>query len=144
MADTKSRVILKSYRNLILLPTILDRFEYLRIKSNVGEPTFGFDRILNQGFYQSREWRQIRMKVIARDEGCDLGMPDYPIGGKVIIHHINPITAEDIENASDLLFDLDNLICVSESTHNAIHFGDETLLPAEPIVRLPGDTCPWR
>lgn len=84
------------------------------------------------------------MKVIARDEGCDLGVPEYPISGKVIIHHINPITAEDIENASDLLFDMDNLICVSESTHNAIHFGDETLLPAEPIIRMPGDTCPWR
>lgn len=137
-------MLLKSYRNLILLPTILDRFEYLRIKANVGDPTFGFDRFINQDFYQSREWRQVRMKVIARDEGCDLGVPEYPIGGKVIIHHINPITAEDIENASDLLFDLDNLICVSESTHNAIHFGDETLLPAEPIIRMPGDTCPWR
>ena len=137
-------MFLKSYRNLILLPTILDRFEYLRIKGNVGDPTFGFDRFINQDFYQSREWRQVRMKVIARDEGCDLGVPEYPIGGKVIIHHINPITAEDIENASDLLFDMDNLICVSESTHNAIHFGDETLLPAEPIIRTPGDTCPWR
>lgn len=137
-------MLLKSYRNLILLPTILDRFEYLRIKANVGDSTFGFDRFINQDFYQSREWRQVRMKVIARDEGCDLGVPDYPIGGKVIIHHINPITAEDIENASDLLFDMDNLICVSESTHNAIHFGDETLLPAEPIIRTPGDTCPWR
>lgn len=137
-------MFLKSYRNLILLPTILDRFEYLRIKANVGDPTFGFDRFINQDFYQSREWRQVRMKVIARDEGCDLGVPEYPIGGKVIIHHINPITAEDIENASDLLFDMDNLICVSESTHNAIHFGDETLLPAEPIIRMPGDTCPWR
>lgn len=137
-------MFLKSYRNLILLPTILDRFEYLRIKANVGDPTFGFDRFINQDFYQSREWRQVRMKVIARDEGCDLGVPEYPIGGKVIIHHINPITAEDIENASDLLFDMDNLICVSESTHNAIHFGDETLLPAEPIIRIPGDTCPWR
>lgn len=137
-------MLLKSYRNLILLPTILDRFEYLRIKANVGDSTFGFDRFINQDFYQSREWRQVRMKVIARDEGCDLGIPEYPIGGKVIIHHINPITAEDIENASDLLFDMDNLICVSESTHNAIHFGDETLLPAEPIIRLPGDTCPWR
>ena len=137
-------MLLKSYRNLILLPTILDRFKYLRIKANVGDSTFGFDRFINQDFYQSREWRQVRMKVIARDEGCDLGVPDYPIGGKVIIHHINPITAEDIENASDLLFDMDNLICVSESTHNAIHFGDETLLPAEPIIRTPGDTCPWR
>lgn len=137
-------MLLKSYRNLILLPTILDRFNYLRIKGCVGDSTFGFDRFINQDFYQSREWRQVRMKVIARDEGCDLGVLDYPIGGKVIIHHINPITAEDIENSSDLLFDLDNLICVSESTHNAIHFGDETLLPAEPIIRLPGDTCPWR
>lgn len=137
-------MLLKSYRNLILLPTILDRFNYLRIKGSVGDSTFGFDRFINQDFYQSREWRQVRIKVIARDEGCDLGVLDYPIGGKVIVHHINPITAEDIENSSDLLFDLDNLICVSESTHNAIHFGDETLLPAEPIIRLPGDTCPWR
>ena len=137
-------MLLKSYRNLILLPTILDRFEYLRIKANVGDSTFGFDRFINQDFYQSREWRQVRMRVIARDEGCDLGVPEYPISGKVIIHHINPITAEDIENASDLLFDMDNLICVSETTHNAIHFGDETLLPAEPIIRMPGDTCPWR
>ena len=137
-------VLLKSYRNLILLPTIQDRFEYLKIKGAVGEPTFGFDRILNQGFYQSREWRQLRMKVIARDEGCDLGVLDYPIGGKILIHHINPITAEDIECGSDLLFDMDNLICVSESTHNAIHFGDETLLPADPIIRTPNDTCPWR
>ena len=137
-------VLLKSYRNLILLPTIQDRFEYLKIKGTVGEPTFGFDRILNQGFYQSREWRQLRMKVIARDEGCDLGVLDYPIGGKILIHHINPITAEDIECSSDLLFDMDNLICVSESTHNAIHFGDETLLPADPIIRTPNDTCPWR
>ena len=137
-------MLLKSYRNVILLPTILDRFEYVRIRANVGDPTFGFDRFINQDFYQSREWRQVRMKVIARDEGCDLGVPEYPIGGKVIIHHINPITAEDIDNASDLLFDMDNLTCVSESTHNAIHFGDETLLPAEPIIRMPGDTCPWR
>lgn len=135
---------LKSYRNLILLPTIEERYEYLKIQGAVGEETFGFDRYLNQGFYQSSEWRRVRFKVIGRDEACDMAMPGYPIGGRVIIHHINPISPEDIENGSDSLFDLDNLICVSENTHQAIHFGDASLLPAEPIVRTVNDTCPWR
>lgn len=135
---------LKSYRNLILLPTIEERYEYLKIQGAVGEETFGFDRYLNQGFYQSSEWRRVRFKVIGRDEACDMATPGYPIGGRVIIHHINPISPEDIENGSDILFDLDNLICVSENTHQAIHFGDASLLPAEPIVRTVNDTCPWR
>lgn len=137
-------MLLKSYRNLILLQTIKDRYEYLKLGAQIGDSTFGFDRYLNQGFYQSAEWRQVRFKVIARDEGCDMGVQGYPIAGRVIIHHINPITAEDIEISSDLLFDMDNLICVSEYTHQAIHFGDESLLPADPILRAPNDTCPWR
>lgn len=135
---------LKSYRNLILLPTFEERYEYLKLSGNVGESTFGFDRYLNQEFYTSKEWRQFRYKMIARDEGCDMGHPDYPIGGRVILHHINPLLVEDFENSSDALFDPDNVICVSEATHNAIHFGDETLLPAEPIIRTQYDTCPWR
>ena len=135
---------LKSYRNLILLPSFEERYEYLKLSGVVGESTFGFDRYLNQEFYTSKEWRQFRYKMIARDEGCDMGHPDFPIGGRVILHHINPLLVEDFENSSDALFDPDNVICVSEATHNAIHFGDETLLPAEPIIRTANDTCPWR
>ena len=135
---------LKSSRNLILLPTFEERYEYLKLSGVVGESTFGFDRYLNQEFYTSKEWRQFRYKMIARDEGCDMGHPDFPIGGRVILHHINPLLVEDFENSSDALFDPDNVICVSEATHNAIHFGDETLLPAEPIIRTANDTCPWR
>ena len=135
---------LKSYRNLILLPTFEERYEYLKLSGVVGESTFGFDRYLNQEFYTSKEWRQFRYKMIARDEGCDMGHLDFPIGGRVILHHINPLLVEDFENSSDALFDPDNVICVSEATHNAIHFGDETLLPAEPIIRTANDTCPWR
>lgn len=135
---------LKSYRNLILLPTFEERYNYLKLSGIVGESTFGFDRVLNQEFYTSKEWRQFRYKMIARDEGCDMGHPDFPIGGRVILHHINPLLIEDFENSSDALFDPDNVICVSEATHNAIHFGDESLLPAEPLIRTPNDTCPWR
>jgi hypothetical protein len=137
-------MLLKSYRNLILLPTFEERYNYLRLTGIVGEETFGYDRYLNQEFYTSKEWRQFRYRMITRDEGCDLGLSDYPIGGRVILHHINPLTIDDFNNSSDALFDPDNVICVSETTHNAIHFGDESLLPADPIIRAPNDTCPWR
>lgn len=135
---------LKSYRNLILLPTFEERYNYLKIQGNVGESTFGFDRYLNQQFYTSKEWRQFRYRIIARDEGSDLGLIDYPITGRVIIHHINPLTVEDFENSTDALFDPDNVICVSEITHEAIHYGDESLLPSGPLIRTPNDTIPWR
>lgn len=135
---------LKSYRNLILLPTFDERYEYLKLSASVGESTFGFDRYLNQEFYTSKEWRQFRYKMIARDEGCDLAVPGYPIGGRVILHHINPLTVYDFENSTDALFDPDNVVCVSEAVHQAIHFGDERLLPATPIERRPNDTIPWR
>ena len=134
----------KSYSGLILLPTFKERFEYLNLSGKPGNETFGFDRYLNQRFYVSREWQQFRAKVISRDEGCDLGMPDRPIQGKVIIHHINPLTLEDFEEQSDALFDMDNVICVSHNTHNAIHYGDFSLIPKDPIERKPNDTCPWR
>lgn len=137
-------MLVKSYRNLILLPSFDDRYEYLKLQGVVGESTFGFDRYMNQHFYTSREWRQFRNKIIARDDGCDMGLEDYPIAGRVIIHHINPLTVEDFENLTDALFDPDNVICVSENTHQAIHYGDISLLPAPPIVRAPNDTCPWR
>lgn len=137
-------MLTKSYRNLILLPTFKERFEYLKLAGTVGEFTFGFDRYLNQRFYQSREWRQFRSKVIARDEGNDMGIKDYPISGTVIIHHINPLSVKDFEEQSDLLFDMNNVICVSHNTHEAIHYGDESLLPKDLIERKPNDTIPWR
>ena len=137
-------MLTKSYRNLILLPTFKERFEYLKLAGTVVESTFGFDRYLNQRFYQSREWRQFRSKVIARDEGNDMGIKDYPISGTVIIHHINPLSVKDFEEQSDLLFDMNNVICVSHNTHEAIHYGDESLLPKDPIERKPNDTIPWR
>lgn len=137
-------MLAKSYRSLILLPTFKERFEYLKLAGTVGESTFGFDRYLNQRFYQSREWRQFRSKVIARDEGNDMGIKDYPISGTVIIHHINPLSVKDFEEQSDLLFDMNNVICVSHNTHEAIHYGDESLLPKDPIERKPNDTIPWK
>lgn len=134
----------RSYRELIQFKTFEDRFDYLKLAGEVGNPTFGYDRYFNQQFYHSSEWRRARNRIILRDNGCDLGMPDYEIHGRIYIHHINPITKQDVEDFSDNLFDPDNLICVTFDTHNAIHFGDERTLPKTPIERAPGDTCPWR
>lgn len=139
MTQTKKR-----YSELILLPTFKERFEYLKLDGKVGEDTFGWDRYLNQTFYRSAQWRHIRDQVIVRDNGCDMGLEGYPIHGKILIHHINPITADDISHSDEeVLIDLDNLVCVSLATHNAIHYGDESLIPQDPVVRKPGDTCPW-
>ena len=134
----------KSYSGLLILPTFRERFDYLKLDGRVGADTFGFDRYLNQRFYMSKEWRTFRSKVIARDEGCDLGIADRPIQGRVIIHHIIPLTVEDFEEQTDALFDMDNVICVAPMTHEAIHFGDYSLLPQELVERTPNDTCPWR
>lgn len=134
----------RSYRELLQFKTFEDRFDYLKLAGEVGNPTFGYDRYFNQQFYHSSEWRRARNRIILRDNGCDLGMPDYEIHGRIYIHHINPITKQDVEELSDNLFDPDNLICVTFDTHNAIHFGDERTLPKTPIERAPGDTCPWR
>lgn len=134
----------RSYRELIQIPTFEDRFEYLKLSGQVGEATFGFDRYLNQRFYQSKEWRQLRNKVIARDNACDMAFPDYDIPGLILIHHINPISVEDIEKSSDALFDMDNVVCVSYDVHNAIHFGDASLIPKPLVERKPNDTIPWR
>lgn len=136
--------MIKSYRNLILLPTFKERYEYLKLQGVVGESLFGFDRYMNQEFYTSREWRNFRNHIIARDLGCDMGLEDYEIQGRVIIHHINPLEIADFENSTDALFDPDNVVCVSDNTHQAIHFGDESLLPADPILRSRNDTCPWK
>jgi hypothetical protein len=126
------------------LSTFEERYEYLRIGGLVGESTFGYERYLNQMLYSSSQWRRVRDQVIIRDNGCDLGMEGYSIGGRIIIHHMNPITAEQIEESAAEIFDPEYLICVSDRTHNAIHFGDKSLLPQLPIERQPNDMCPWR
>lgn len=135
---------IKTYSELIRLPTFEDRFEYLKLKGSVGKDTFGHDRYLNQVFYTSQEWRRLRDKIIIRDNGCDLGIEGREIGGKVYIHHLNPLGANDILTHSEYLVNPEYLICVSFETHNAIHYGDINLLPRDPIERKRNDTCPWR
>lgn len=136
--------MIRTYSELMTLPTFLDRFEYLRLNGKVGEETFGYYRYLNQVFYRSAEWKKIRNLVIVRDNGCDLGLSGYDIHGKVYIHHMNPITVDDIRNRSEFLLNPDYLICVSNMTHEAITYGDKNLLLLEPIERTKNDTCPWR
>lgn len=133
----------RSYRELSRLPTFEERYRYLRLQGKVGKDTFGFDRYLNQALYSSVEWKRFRREILIRDDGCDLGIPDRLIAGKVLIHHINPLSIEDIEKRSSVIFDPNNVICVSHMTHQAIHYGDENLLPKDPVVRRPGDHCPW-
>jgi hypothetical protein len=135
---------IKTYSELMSLPTFEERFRYLNLHGIVGEETFGNDRYLNQLFYTSDEWRKIRRDVIIRDNGCDLGMWDREIQGLITVHHLNPITMEDILNRSEFLLNPEYLICVSDITHKAIHYGDESLLITTPIERRPNDTCPWR
>ena len=140
-----TRRAIKTYSELITLPTFEERFEYLRLNGRVGEETFGFDRYINQMLYQrSPKWRSVRNDVIIRDNGCDLGLEGYEIYGKIIVHHMNPITVRDIELESDFLFNPEYLISTTLDTHNAIHYGDEKLLIKAPIVRSKNDTCPWR
>lgn len=135
---------IKTYSELITLPTFEERFNYLKLGGIVGESTFGFDRYLNQNLYKSQEWKSVRNKVIIRDNGCDLACEGYEIYGKVLIHHINPITVEDIINRNPIIFDLENLITTIHNTHNAIHYGDENLLIKGPIERTKNDTIPWK
>ena len=137
---------IKRYSELIRLPTAEERFNYLKLSGSVGASTFGFDRYLNQQFYRSKEWRKFRSDMILRDNGCDMALPgrEIPNGAKLILHHINPLTLEEVEEQGEALFDPENVVCVSDRTHNAIHFGDISLLVMEPIVRRPYDTCPWR
>ena len=133
-----------TYKELIQLSTFEDRFEYLRIGANIGEETFGFNRYLNQSFYHSPEWKRFRREIILRDDGCDLAIKDRPIKGRVILHHLNPISESDIFDHTDVLFDPNNVICVSHDTHNALHYGDISLLaPSSVNERLPGDTKLW-
>ena len=137
----------RSYSEMAKLPTFKERYQYLQLKGNVGSETFGHDRYLNQTLYRSKEWRDTRRKVILRDNGCDLGVEgrEIPKGCKLLIHHLNPITSKMILDRDPAIFDPDNLITVTHRTHEAIHFGDENLLPdEEPVERKPFDTCPWR
>lgn len=137
-------MIIKTYSELIRLPTFEERYQYLRLRGKVGEDTFGFDRYLNQAFYKSDEWKAIRDIVILRDNGCDLGMPDREIRERILIHHMNPITKDDIINRTDFLLNPEYLICTIKNTHDAIHYGDENLLIKDPVQRSKYDTCPWK
>lgn len=137
--------MIRTYTELVQLPTFEERFEYLKLKGNVGNDTFGYDRYLNQNFYRSSIWRSIRHKIILRDMGCDLAIDGREIYGKIIIHHMNPITVNDIEESSIYLMNPEYLICVSNDTHQAIHYGDRNLLREQQLVeRKPYDTCPWK
>lgn len=136
--------IIRTYSELIQLKTFEERFEYLKLDGIVGRETFGFDRYLNQMFYTSIEWKRFRRDIILRDNGCDLAMPGLDIVGKIFIHHLNPITKDDILNRTEYLMNPEFVICSSKLTHDAIHYGDSDLLPKGPIERKRNDTCPWR
>lgn len=133
----------RTYSELCQLETFEERYRYLELGGTVGRLTFGFDRWVNQGFYHSSEWRSVRNQVIVRDNGCDLGVPGYEIASGLLVHHMNPISLQDIEHGEDWTIDPNFLITTSLQTHNAIHYGDETLLPKGPIERKPGDTTLW-
>ena len=135
---------IRTYSELIMLPTFKERYEYLKLGGKVGEETFGFDRYLNQKFYKSKEWRDIRDYVILRDNACDLGIEDREIHSRIIIHHMNPITKYDIINQTEFLTNPDYMICTLKRTHDAIHYGDDSILFSDIITRTKNDTCPWR
>ena len=136
---------IRTYSELITLPKFEERYEYLKLNGVLGEETFGFNRYLNQEFYQrDKEWLRIRDYVIIRDQGCDLGIEGREIRGKIIVHHMNPITKDDLLKRTEFLLNPEYLICTLKSTHDAIHYGDENLLMKGPIERKANDTCPWR
>lgn len=135
---------MKTYTELVSIPTFEERFRYLELEGLVGRETFGFDRYLNQKFYRSPEWKRVRQEVIVRDNGCDLGVEDRPIFGKIIIHHINPISIDDLTQKESWVLNPEFLISTCKKTHDAIHYSDESILFVEPIERKPNDTCLWR
>ena len=135
---------IRTYSELIHIPTFEERFEYLKLLGQVGNETFGFDRYLNQKFYRSKEWKDLRNHIFIRDNGCDLGIEGRDIFGSYLIHHMNPISIDDISDSTEYLLNPEYLITVTSNTHNAIHYGDKSLLVTEPIERKIGDTCPWR
>lgn len=137
-------MITRSYSELVSISSFIDRFRYLKLNGSVGEQTFYGHRWLNQVLYQSPEWRRTRREIVIRDDGCDLADSDRPISGKIYIHHLNPLSIEDILKRRPCVFDPENLVCVSFNTHNAIHYSDEEILIKGPIIRSEFDTCPWR
>lgn len=141
----RMKTMIRTYDALMKCQTFLQRFNYLKLGDKIGKETFGYDRYLNQRFYKTPEWKKLRDEIIIRDDGCDLGHPDFPIYGRIIIHHMNPLTKDDIIHSTEYLLDPKYLICVSHDTHNAIHYGSsDLLLIDEPVIRKPNDTCPWR
>lgn len=136
---------IRTYSELIQIPSFEDRLKYLRMNSSVGITTFGFDRYLNQRFYNSSEWKKVRSQVIIRDNGCDLACADFPIYSKILVHHMNPITVDDISESTEFLMNPEYLITVSQDTHNSIHYQNGSS-PIKGILqeRKPGDTCPWK
>lgn len=136
--------MIRTYSELILLPTFEERYEYLKLDGQVGQETFGSDRYLNQLFYKDREWLSIRNDVIIRDAGRDLGIEGRELNSYIIVHHMNPITRDDIINRTELLLNPEYLICVSARTHKAIHYSDSRLLISDPVIRQKNDTCPWK
>lgn len=135
--------MIRSYREVRRLKTLEERFKYLALRGSVGQSTFGFDRWINQKFYSSKQWRDLRHHIIARDLGCDLGVEGYEIHSRLAIHHMNPMVAEDIIHGDEDILNPEYLISASHGTHNAIHYGDVSLLPRPPVVRRPGDTRLW-
>lgn len=136
---------IKTYSELVKLNSFEERYKYLKLEGKVGEDTFGFDRYLNQIFYKTDEWKSVRDYVISRDNGCDLGISDREIKfGKILVHHMNPITKEDILNRSDILLNPEYLITTTKNTHDAIHYGSDELLYQDPVERYKNDTCPWK
>lgn len=135
---------IKTYSELITIPSFIERYRYLRIGGRVGAETFGHDRYLNQILYTTREWKRFRRDIIVRDKACDLACEDYELYDKILVHHIDPITMEDVLRRDPKIFDPENVICTSLNTHNAIHYGNEDLLFAGLVERRPNDTCPWR
>ena len=135
---------IRTYSELITFSTFEERFRYLKLTACVGDETFGFDRYLNQQFYHSAEWKSLRNEIIIRDNACDLGISDRELNKRIIIHHMNPITKNDLIHQTDYLLNPEYLICVSHKTHQAIHYGDESILDDGVIERSKNDTCPWR
>lgn len=136
--------MIKTYRDLMRLQTFDERYEYLKLGGIVGQSTFGFERYLNQSLYNSGEWKRFRNEIIVRDDGCDLAISDRFIPARIVVHHINPITIEDIEEGRECVFDPNNVICTSHDTHNAIHYANRSLLSQLPKERTKGDMCPWK
>lgn len=139
-----TKMTIRTYSELIKLPTFKERYEYLRLEGRVGEDTFGWDRYLNQMFYKTAEWKRIRDQIIFRDHGCDLALDGFEIHGRILIHHMNPITKSDILDRSEFLLNPEYLISTTKSTHDAIHYGDVESLHNEPVIRTRNDTCPWK